>query len=121
RRLGARLGLSGTTVFLRIDDARATYPVTIDPFIQQGDALTGGGETGTGHFGIAVSLSDDGNTALIGADGDDGDKGAAWIFTRSGSGWNQQGSKLTGSGEVGNALFGTSVALAGDGNTAIVG
>ena len=47
--------------------------------------------------------------------------GAAWVFTRSGTTWTQQGGKLTGSGEVGAGLFGVSVALSADGNTALVG
>jgi hypothetical protein len=41
--------------------------------------------------------------------------------TRSGGVWTQQGSKLVGTGAVGSARQGVSVALSGDGNTAIVG
>ena len=47
--------------------------------------------------------------------------GAAWVFTRSGSTWTQQGPKLTGSGEVGAGEFGESVALSSNGNTALIG
>ena len=47
--------------------------------------------------------------------------GAAWVFTRSGGVWTQQGSKLVGTGAVGDADLGSSVALSADGNTAIVG
>jgi FG-GAP repeat protein len=50
-----------------------------------------------------------------------GGVGAAWVFTQSGGTWSQQGSKLTGGDESGNGNFGSSVALASDGNTAIVG
>ena len=46
--------------------------------------------------------------------------GAAWVFTRSGGVWTQQGSKLVGTAR-GNAQQGISVALSADGNTAIVG
>ena len=53
-----------------------------------------------------MALSADGNTALIGGPGDNGWVGAAWVFTRSGSTWTQQGSKLTGSGETGAGEFG---------------
>ena len=75
---------------------------------QQGPKLTGGSEEiGEGDFGISVALSADGNTALIGAGADDGTAGAAWVFTRSGSTWTQQGPKLTGgSEEIGTAEFG---------------
>ena len=52
---------------------------------------------------------------------DNGGTGAAWVFTRSGSTWTQQGGKLTGSGETGDGGFGSSVALSADGNTALIG
>ena len=54
-----------------------------------------------------MALSANGNTALIGGPGDNGDVGATWVFTRSGSTWTQQGEKLTGSGESGAGEFGT--------------
>ncbi|HVY78365.1 MAG TPA: hypothetical protein VG898_07670 [Solirubrobacterales bacterium] len=88
---------------------------------QQGGKLTGSGETGEGRFGTSVSLSADGGTALVGGNRDNGFVGAAWVFTRSGSTWAQQGGKLTGSGEAGQAEFGKSLALSGDGNTALIG
>ena len=88
---------------------------------QQGAKLTGGGEVGNGHFGFRVALSEDGNTGLIGGGGDNGEIGAAWVFTRSGSTWEQQGPKLTGGGEVGKGHLGYSVALSADGNTALIG
>ena len=48
--------------------------------------------------------------------------GAAWVWTRTGGVWTQQGSKLVGTGgAVGAAYQGASVALSSDGNTAIVG
>jgi hypothetical protein len=79
------------------------------------------------QFGGSVALSADGNTALVGGV-DDGtipdvfpNQGAAWVFTRSGSSWSQQGPKLTGSGESGPGAFGASVALSGSGNLAVVG
>jgi hypothetical protein len=88
---------------------------------QQGSKLTGGGETGEGRFGVSVALSADGNTALVGGPGDNSAVGAAWAFTRSASVWSQQGGKLAGSGETGAGEFGSSVALAADGNTALIG
>ena len=61
---------------------------------QQGPKLTGG-EEGNSEFGVLVSLSADGNTALVGGWKDNGTKGAAWVFTRTGGVWSQQGPKLT--------------------------
>lgn len=90
---------------------------------QQGGKLVGAGAVGTSVFqGFSVSLSADGNTALVGGAGDSSNRGAAWVFTRSGGGWSQQGSKLVGSGDVGPGVYqGISVSLSANGNTAIVG
>ena len=68
-----------------------------------------------------MSLSGDGNTAIVGGVSDNSLAGAAWVFTRSGGVWSQLGSKLVGNDAVGQALQGTSVSLSGDGSTAIVG
>lgn len=59
---------------------------------QQGPKLTANDETGNGEFGSSVALSSDGATALIGGADDNSDAGAAWVFTRSGGVWTQQGS-----------------------------
>jgi hypothetical protein len=47
--------------------------------------------------------------------------GAAWVFTRSGGVWTQQGDKLVGAAAVGAAGQGLAVALSADGRTALVG
>jgi hypothetical protein len=92
---------------------------------QQGAKLTGGEESGEGEFGQSVALSAEGGTALVGGFHDDSGDGAAWVFTRSGSGggasWAQQGAKLTGAGEAGRGYFGDAVALTPDGGTALIG
>jgi len=88
---------------------------------QQGNKLVGVDAIGQSWQGFSVSLSADGNTALIGAYTDNSDMGGAWVFVRSGGVWNQQGGKLVGSGASGPADQGTSVALSADGNTALVG
>jgi hypothetical protein len=93
---------------------------------QQGAKLVGTGAIGIFvEQGGSVSLSDDGNTAIVGGQGDNGNTGlgvgAAWLYTRSGGLWNQQGAKLVGTGNVGNSGQGAAVAIASDGNTAIVG
>jgi hypothetical protein len=123
----------------RVDAAGASNPLTIGPFVQQGPenplevAEAEGGNSGM--FGFSVAISGDGKTALVGAPGANGFAGAAWVFTRSGGAWIQQGPKLTGgeasgaaeecSEEAGEAQgecgFGHSVALSADGNTAVIG
>ena len=91
---------------------------TWTPAGPQADRLRRGGQ---GFFGESVSLSADGDTALIGGWRDNGYTGAAWMFTRSGSTWSQSGSKLLGGGETEHPEFGVSVALSGDAQTALVG
>lgn len=88
---------------------------------QQGLKLVGAfGQTPV-YEGIRAGLSADGNTAIVGGDGDSNGVGAAWIFTRSGGKWSQQ-AKLVATDTVGaQPQQGFSVALSGDGNTAIVG
>ncbi len=88
---------------------------------QQGNKLVGSGGVGKALQGSSVSLSADGNTAIVGGYEDNGNVGAAWVWTRSGGAWSQQGQKLVGSGAAGNATQGCSVALSADGNTAIIG
>jgi hypothetical protein len=83
--------------------------------------LIGSSATGKAHQGSAVALSSDGNTAILGGTSDDNGIGAAWVFTRAGGVWTQQGAKLVGSGAVGAASEGRSVALSADGDTALVG
>jgi hypothetical protein len=88
---------------------------------QQGQKLIPNDYAGTPSVGNSVALSADGNTAIVGGDGDNSDHGAVWVFTRSGGVWTQQGSKLVGNGAVGAASQGGSVALSADGNTMIEG
>jgi hypothetical protein len=141
RPLRSRLSLDAGGVLIHVDAAHARYPLRIDPLIEAGSKLTGGGEQGEGLFGTSVALSADGGTLLVGAPHDaNSNHGAAWVFTRSGSSWVQQGSKLTGAegtapaqseeeeqcaeestDEAGECAFGASVALSADGNTALIG
>jgi hypothetical protein len=88
---------------------------------QQGKKLVGTGAVGNARQGMSVALSADGNTAIVGGWSDNSKTGAAWVFTRNGGVWTQQGKKLVGTDAVGRARQGISVALSADGNTAILG
>lgn len=76
------------------------------------------------YFGYSVSLTSDGNYAIIGAYnatiGSNSSQGASYVFIRSGSTWSQQ-SKLTASDGTASAYFGTSVKISNDSTTAIIG
>jgi hypothetical protein len=70
-------------------------------------------------FGISVSIY--GDYAIVGAPGDDSNKGSAYIFEKPGGGWTNmtQTAKLTASDGLADDCFGFSVSIYGD--YAIVG
>lgn len=83
-------------------------------------------ESTLGGFGQSVALSGNGDTLLVGAPFETGGSadaenpaGAAWMFTRHGAIWTQQGPSIPGRTPGGE--FGKSVALSPDGGTAVVG
>jgi FG-GAP repeat len=88
---------------------------------QEGNKLFATDATAGAGQGWSVSLSADGNTALVGAPTDSISTGAAWTFTRTNGNWVQDGHKLVGTGAVGAANQGSSAALSADANTAIIG
>ena len=88
---------------------------------QQGSKLVGFDSGPSSDQGRSVSLSSDGNIAITGGDGDNGGFGAAWVYTRSGGVWTQQGNKLVGTGAIGGPMQGFSVAISSDGTTVISG
>ncbi|HUK13352.1 MAG TPA: hypothetical protein VLW17_08615 [Thermoanaerobaculaceae bacterium] len=88
---------------------------------QQGGKLVGSDAVGTSGQGGAVALSADGNTAVVGGQGDDGNMGASWVFTRSAGEWAQQGGKLVGTGAVGPLVEQGLAAISADGTTILVG
>lgn len=94
---------------------------------QVGAKITASDETGAGEFGYSVSMCANASTAIIGAMLDNGQIGAAWIFSSSGSGagFTQSGSKHVGTGigasTPGVSLQGSAVSISSDGSTAAVG
>jgi hypothetical protein len=88
---------------------------------QQGGKLAG---TGTGSFasqqGKSVALSADGNTFITGGRNNSSGVARTWVFTRANGAWSQQGNPLTAGGGSVN-VHDMKVAIAGDGNTALVG
>jgi hypothetical protein len=85
--------------------------------IQAGDLQEGA------NFGCSVALDSDGDTAIVGARGEDtgGKKntGAAYVFTRSGTTWTQQ-AKIQGGDLQAGDNFGITVGITDDGNKAVV-
>ena len=129
-------GLQGSAVALSGDGTTATvagegavwaYILSGGNWTQQGDSLVPSDAVDWSDFGGSLALSADGNTLLAGGYADAEFSGAAWVFTRTGGVWTQQGSKLTASDATGigqdfpYTYQGCSVSLSADGNTAIVG
>lgn len=88
---------------------------------QQGPKLVPSGLNGAAQCGAAVALSADGNTAIVTGPNHDNDKGGAWVFSRTGSTWTQQGDNLRPAIVTNSAYFGAAVSISADGNTVIVG
>jgi hypothetical protein len=75
-----------------------------------------------GGFGQRVALSADGRTAHVGAPGTDDQRGAAWVFVRSGNRWIRNTAPLTARVvPPGDGAFGTGVAVSRDGSVALIG
>jgi hypothetical protein len=116
RRLPAWLELNGQTLLVRVDDAQARYPVTIDPFVQQ--AKLTASEAVDDQFGTSIAVS--GDTVVAGAPsadvGGNLDQGAAYVFVKPGGGWanGAQTARLTASDGAANDKLGNSVAVSGD-------
>jgi hypothetical protein len=108
RQLAARMRVRGREVSLEVDDAGASYPVTIDPILRQEAKLTASDGAASDLFGWSVAIS--GNTAIVGADG----RGIAYVFVRDGATWGEQ-AQLS----VPGSFIGETVAISG--NTAICG
>jgi hypothetical protein len=80
------------------------------------------GEAGGDSSGNAVTLSADGNTVAIAAQGNDGngnDSGHVRVYRLSNNAWTQLGIDLNGEAELDG--FGKSVSLSADGNTVAIG
>jgi len=79
--------------------------------------LTAGSDGAAGDlFGYSVSTS--GDTAVVGAWADDGNKGSAYVFVRTGTTWSKEAKLTAGDGAAGDQ-FGQSVSISGD--TVVVG
>ena len=126
-RAGVSVGLSGNTVIVGVpdDDDNGQLSGSIYVFVRNGAAwsfqqklLASNGQV-RDAFGLTVSL--DGDTALVGANGNDtkgSESGCAYVFVRNGSTWSQQKILYASDGDSSDR-FGSSVFFSGQ--TVIVG
>ena len=107
------LALTGGRLLLRIDAARARYPVRIDPLIQTAE-LTAADGAAENFLGISVAVS--GNTIVAGAPGREvashSNQGEVYVFEELGAGWTQT-AELTASDGALDTGIGSSVAVSG--------
>ena len=125
-RFGYRVAISGDTIIVSArrddtagggEDAGSAYVFTraVDVWTQQAKLVaTDGAAFDTFGGGLAFA----GDTALIGAPGDDNGAGSVYVFTGSGAAWTQ-GQKLTPDESQTNSSFGGSISISGD--TALFG
>ncbi|MBI1317327.1 MAG: hypothetical protein GC168_00070 [Candidatus Hydrogenedens sp.] len=121
---GYNVSVSGDTALvgaIRDDDAgidsgSAYVYVRSGGVWTQQQKLTASDAAANDNFGYSVSVS--GDTALLGAAGDDSARGSAYVYARIGGVWAQQ-QKLTASDAAASDLFGYSVSVSGD--TAVLG
>jgi hypothetical protein len=119
RLLRSHFALTARGPAIVTDTENAAYPITIDPTWTTTSVPTTTLNLGI-QAGYATALSEDGNTALVGA------QGAAYIFHASAEGsWASSSTPtatLTDGSDSQDALGdGTSVALSSDGTTALIG
>ena len=76
--------------------------------------------TNNSAYGAPISISSDGNIALIGDYSQDGLCGSVYVYIRSGSTWTLQ-QKLNDPDVTSGDCFGISLDLIGNGNTALIG
>jgi len=116
--LRAGMALQGDRLLLKVEDAKALYPVTVDPWVQflklaAPDAAAGD------NFGDSVAMS--GNTIVVGASCAGGIPcyGAAFVFTTPDGNWTNLTQIATLKASDGASQFGRQVAVSG--NTVVVG
>ncbi|MEY2515096.1 MAG: hypothetical protein QOJ89_2454, partial [bacterium] len=113
RRLPARLSVVGGQLRVAVDDRRARYPVTIDPFVQTAE-LDAGDDSASLH-GWSVAMS--GDTIVVGGPlpvpGTD-NEGTIDVFVRPAGGWANASTRTARLAGFIDSFAGSSVAISGD-------
>jgi PKD repeat protein len=121
RELPAWLERSDGDLLIRVNDASARYPLTIDPFFQ--GKLSASDGAAQDHAGHSVAVA--GDTVVVGAPGDDvgtnADQGSVYVFVRQPGSFPpfRQAAKLMAADGTGDDHLGSAVAILG--NTIVAG
>ncbi len=133
REMPVRFIVEGEQVRVAVNDAGATYPLIIDPWIQQtvlGDTYGYPAGVGAELRGSSVAMSADGGTLVVGAPRAmyfGSSSGVAYIYKRPAGGWSASDNIPSATLISGNnyfdygSQFGQSVAISADGGTIVVG
>ena len=130
-------GINGNQTNTSLDSAGAAYVFTRNGTTWTQQAYIKASNTATVYlrFAVTLSISDDGNTLVVGAFGEKSNAtgingnqsnasltnaGAVYVFTRYGTTWTQQ-AYIKASNTAEGASFGVFVSLSADGNTMAVG
>ncbi len=124
--LPARFETADEDIRVRVDDAGASYPVRIDPWVQAA-TLTASDGAVNDFLGVSVAVSADGSTIVAGVRGKKvgniAAQGAAYVFVRPAAGWSSvtQAAVLTASDGAAFDQLGYAIAISGDGSTVVAG
>jgi hypothetical protein len=111
-------GRGAAWIFTRTGDSLVQARAKLTPRPQRFEAASGRSLRVT-NFGASLALSADGDTLLVGDNPLEGPL-AAWVFTRVDGSWRQQGPALTPPGPPEGKSNVASVALSGNGDTAVL-
>jgi hypothetical protein len=129
--IGARISEDGSTAIIGARNGGSGINGTGEAYIftrsgttwSQQAKLTASDAADGDLFGAGVDISDDGDTVVIGAYGEDtggNATGSAYVFTRSGTTWTQQ-QKIQSSDIEAGDNFGIAVGISGNSENIIVG
>lgn len=124
KELKSWMEVTGTSLQLRIEDARARYPVTVDPLVQSATLTDPDPNEQNSSFGETTAISSDGGTIVIGNPFPVTGPGDAYVFLRPSTGWattSTYAAKLLASNGQAGDEFGFGLSITGDGTTIAVG
>ena len=115
--LGHTTGTGAAYVFTKPSGGWGTSPISSSVKLTAADGAS------RDFFGASVSTNSDGSAVAVGALGDGGLTGSAYVFTRPAGGWASSSSaaKLTAADGSLADRFGASLSMSGDGSTVAVG
>ena len=128
---GRRVAIADSNDFVAVQDYRdtvgnVTQVGSVRVFSRSGNTWTQQAKiapndpTFEKNFGNSISINGNATCIAIGANGDNNEQGAAYIFTGSGNTWTQQ-VKLTASDGANSDNFGGSIAMNSDASYVVIG